>query len=99
MLRGVVFFFGGVLVLGVIVYLLIKTFKLLIRIDSSGRFRVFGLCFDGKSILKIIKVKFVFIRFIMFKIRLKVVIINAEFKRVGISVFWGRVGEEGWIYK
>ncbi|XP_029092450.1 cartilage intermediate layer protein 1 isoform X3 [Monodon monoceros] len=80
-LYGVVSLPGGAPASGATVYILTKTPKLLTQTDSSGRFRVPGLCPDGKSILKITKTKFAPIRLTMPKTRLKAATIKAEFMR------------------
>lgn len=82
-LYGVVSLPGGAPASGATVYILTKTPKLLTQTDSSGRFRVPGLCPDGKSILKITKTKFAPIRLTMPKTRLKAATIKAEFLRAG----------------
>lgn len=82
-LYGVVSLPGGAPASGATVYILTKTPKLLTQTDSSGRFRVPGLCPDGKSILKITKTKFAPIRLTMPKTRLKAATIKAEFMRAG----------------
>ncbi|XP_032031037.1 cartilage intermediate layer protein 1 isoform X1 [Hylobates moloch] len=81
MLHGAVSLPGGAPASGATVYLLTKTPKLLTRTDSDGRFRIPGLCPDGKSILKITKVKFAPIVRTMPKTRLKAATIKAEFVR------------------
>lgn len=98
-LYGAVSLPGGAPASGAAVYLLSKTPKLLTQTDSSGRFRVPGLCPDGKSILKITKTKFVPIHLTVPKTRLKAATIRAEFVRAGTEVLWGRSGEEGWTFK
>lgn len=83
-LHGAVSLPGGAPASGATVYLLTKTPKLLTKTDSSGRFRVPGLCPDGKSILKITKTKFAPIMLKMPKTSLKAATVNAEFRRAGI---------------
>lgn len=83
MLHGAVSLPGGAPASGATVYLLTKTPKLLTQTDSDGRFRIPGLCPDGKSILKITKVKFAPIVLTMPKTSLKAATINAEFVRAG----------------
>uniref|UniRef100_A0A4W2H8R6 ATP-dependent clpX-like chaperone, mitochondrial n=3 Tax=Bos TaxID=9903 RepID=A0A4W2H8R6_BOBOX len=80
-LYGAVSLPGGAPASGAAVYLLSKTPKLLTQTDSSGRFRVPGLCPDGKSILKITKTKFAPIHLTVPKTRLKAATIRAEFVR------------------
>ncbi|KAM6201736.1 cartilage intermediate layer protein 1 [Rhynchocyon petersi] len=80
-LQGAVSLPGGDPASGAIVYLLTKTLKQLTQTDSRGRFRVPGLCPDGKTVLKITKAKFAPIMLTMPKTSLKVATINAEFRR------------------
>nr|XP_045372745.1 cartilage intermediate layer protein 1 isoform X2 [Camelus bactrianus] len=80
-LHGAISLPGGAPASGATVYLLTKTPKLLTQTDSSGRFRVPGLCPDGKSILKITKTKFAPIKLTVPKTRLKAATIKAEFIR------------------
>lgn len=83
-LHGAVSLPGGAPAAGATVYLLTKTLKPLTRTDSSGRFRVPGLCPDGETTLKITKAKFVPIKLTMPKTSMKSATINAEFTRAGI---------------
>lgn len=82
-LHGTVTLPGGAPASKATVYLVTKTPKPLTRTDSSGRFRVPGLCPDGKSILKITKTNFAPIELTMPKTRLKSANISAEFTRAG----------------
>lgn len=82
-LHGAVSLPGGMPASGATVYLLTKMPKPLTQTDSSGRFRVPGLCPDGKSILKITKTKFAPMMLTMPKTSLKAATINAEFVRAG----------------
>ncbi|XP_032720591.1 cartilage intermediate layer protein 1 [Lontra canadensis] len=81
MLHGAISLPGGAPASGATIYLLTKKPKPLTKTDSSGRFRVPGLCPDGKSILKITKAKFAPIMLTMPKTRLKAATVNAEFVR------------------
>ncbi|XP_044085575.1 cartilage intermediate layer protein 1 isoform X3 [Neovison vison] len=81
MLHGAVSLPGGAPASGATVYLLTKKPKPLTKTDSSGRFRIPGLCPDGKSILKITKAKFAPIMLKMPKTSLKAATVNAEFMR------------------
>ncbi|XP_031199823.1 cartilage intermediate layer protein 1 [Mastomys coucha] len=81
MLHGAISLPGGGPAPGATVYLLAKAPKMLTQTDSSGRFRVPGLCPDGKTILKITKTKFAPIMITMPKTSLKSATINAEFVR------------------
>jgi hypothetical protein len=92
MLHGAISLPGGGPAPGAAVYLLAKAPKMLTRTDSSGRFRVPGLCPDGKTILKITKTKFAPIMITMPKTSLKSATINAEFVRAGDYVPCGRRG-------
>lgn len=82
-LHGVVSLPGGAPASGATVYLMTKTLKPLTRTDRSGKFRVPGLCPDGKSILKITKTKFAPIKLTVPRTKLKSATINAEFVRAG----------------
>ena len=97
MLHGTVSLPGGAPASGATVYLLTKTPKPLTKTDSSGRFRVPGVCPDGKSILKITKAKFAPIMLTMPKTSLKAATVNAEFMRAG-TVLQGRAGREDWTF-
>lgn len=81
MLYGAVSLPGGDPAPGATVYLLTKTPKPLTQTDRNGRFRVPGLCPDGKSILKITKAKFAPITLTMPKTSRKSATVSAEFTR------------------
>ncbi|XP_023353831.1 cartilage intermediate layer protein 1 [Sarcophilus harrisii] len=80
-LHGVISLPGGGPATGATVHLLTKTVKPLTQTDSNGRFRIPGLCPDGKTVLKITKAKFAPILLTMPKTNKKMATVSAEFAR------------------
>ncbi|XP_007532434.1 cartilage intermediate layer protein 1 [Erinaceus europaeus] len=80
-LHGVVSLPGGAPASGATVHLLGKKPRTLTQTDGHGRFRVPGLCPDGRSSLKVTKVKFVPAVLTVPKTSLRAATVSAELSR------------------
>ncbi|XP_028920452.1 cartilage intermediate layer protein 1 [Ornithorhynchus anatinus] len=85
-LRGAVSLPDGSPAAGAAVHLLthLQTLKPLTRVDARGRFRVPGLCPDGRSVLRLTKAKFAPLDLTVPKTGRKEASVQARFSRAGI---------------